>query len=283
MAMVIECESCRSRFRVDETLLEEAKAVRFRCRKCGGHILVLNPKLPQDSAPPTGNAAPVPPGGIDRIGFLLKEPLAPFPPPAGPGSLGDGLKTTEEFGRPDPARKTSSARRPVSRPLFLVAGLSILLLAGGALYFAAAKTGFDFVGSWLPGSGGSATRTPIYEIRGAKAYVDKGLEGIDLYILKGSVTNVGNDRSNGIRIRATLLGSDNQVLMKSMVFAGNMIDETSLRFMTRVNIEGFLNMRDGEGAMNREIPTGKSLPFMVVFFDAPKNPAFYILEALDAE
>lgn len=319
MAIVIDCESCGSRFRVDETLLEEAKAVRFRCRRCGGHILVRNPKSPQERTPltgktvpvppggtdllepilpvpapslplekivpPTGNVVPVPPGGTERKDSLLEEiRVPPFPLSAGPGFLGDRFRTTEEIGRLDPARRASSARRPVSRPLFLlVAGLSILLLAGGTLYLAAAKTGFDPLARWLPGSGGRATRASIYEIRGVKGYVDKGWDGIGLYVLKGSATNVGNVRSNGIRIRATLLGGDNQVLMKSAVFAGNMIDETSLRHMTRGGIERFLNMREGDGGMNREIPTGKALPFMVVFFDAPKNPAFYALEALDAE
>ena len=61
MAMVVECESCRSRFRLNESLLKESKAVRFRCRKCGGSIMVRNPHAPPDipdSAVPAIIAAP---------------------------------------------------------------------------------------------------------------------------------------------------------------------------------------------------------------------------------
>lgn len=319
MAMVIDCESCRSRFRVDETLLKDAKAIRFRCRKCGGYILVRNPNSPRERTsltgktvpvppgrtdlskpvrpgpapslppekivPPTGSAVPVPPVGSERKDPLPEEIRVPvFTPSSGPGVPGDRIGTQERMGRLPPARKPSSARRPVPRSLLLlVAGLSILLAAGGMLYLATAKTGFDPVGKGLPRSGGRTPQSSIYEIRDVKGYTDKGWDDVGLYVLKGSATNVGTVPGNGIRIRATLLGADKQVLMKSAVFAGNMIEETSLRHMTRAGIEGFLNMREGEGGMNREIPTGKALPFMVVFFDAPKNPAFYTLEALDAE
>ena len=285
MAVVIDCESCRSRFRVDETLLKDAEAVRFRCRKCGGYILVRNPNSPRARTSFAGKSVPVPPGGTGRKDPLPEEIRLPLITPSpGPGVFGDRIGTTEKTGRRTPARKASSARRPHPRPLFLlVAGLSILLAAGGMLYLAAAKPGSDPVGRGLPGSGGRAPRAAVYEIRDVKGYADKGWDDIGLFVLKGSATNVGNVRSNGIRIRATLLGADNQVLMESAAFAGNMIEETSLRHMTRAGIEGFLNMREGEGGMNREIPTGKVLPFMVVFFDAPKNPAFYTLKALDAE
>ena len=61
MTMVVECESCRSRFRLKKALLKESNEVRFRCRKCGGSIMVWNPHPPPvipflavsaESAPP---------------------------------------------------------------------------------------------------------------------------------------------------------------------------------------------------------------------------------------
>jgi predicted Zn finger-like uncharacterized protein len=46
MTMVVECESCRSRFRLKKSLLKESNEVLFRCRKCGGSIMVRNPRPP---------------------------------------------------------------------------------------------------------------------------------------------------------------------------------------------------------------------------------------------
>jgi hypothetical protein len=48
-------------------------------------------------------------------------------------------------------------------------------------------------------------------------------------------------------------------------------------------IEGFLGLRYGEGNVNRNIPTGKSLPFMVVFFDPPGRIEYFTVKALDVD
>jgi len=53
--------------------------------------------------------------------------------------------------------------------------------------------------------------------------------------------------------------------------------------MTRVRIEGFLGMRHGDGDVNRNIPAGKTLPFMVVFFDPPEGVGSFRVKAIDAE
>ena len=35
--MDIQCESCQARYILDERLFKDAKAVRVKCRKCGGY------------------------------------------------------------------------------------------------------------------------------------------------------------------------------------------------------------------------------------------------------
>jgi len=97
------------------------------------------------------------------------------------------------------------------------------------------------------------------------------------------VTNVGKTVSSGIRIQATLLGKDNQVIMQNEAFAGNLIDESLMAHMNRVRIEGFLGMRYGEGNSNRDIPVGMSLPFMVVFFDPPEGIQSFTVKAVNVD
>jgi len=61
------------------------------------------------------------------------------------------------------------------------------------------------------------------------------------------------------------------------------IDESLISHMSRVRIEGFLGMRYGQGDVNRDIPAGKILPFMVVFFDPPEGVESFRVKAIEAD
>ena len=54
--MIIGCDGCKSRFRLDRKLIDGYRAVRIRCRTCGSPILVMVPQQPAyretASAPP---------------------------------------------------------------------------------------------------------------------------------------------------------------------------------------------------------------------------------------
>ncbi len=100
----------------------------------------------------------------------------------------------------------------------------ILLLAGGAFYFGTTKPGQDMLGKLFAGWGssrtGSAPVRPVYDIRDVKWHVDKNSASGSLFVIKGYVANVGNAPSAGIRIRATLLGKDNEALWKKQPSRG---------------------------------------------------------------
>ena len=67
-SMVIVCEGCGARFRMNYALFRDAKGARIRCRKCGGHIEV---RLPE--------ASPVPPAP-EVPGAARHEPAPPAVP-----------------------------------------------------------------------------------------------------------------------------------------------------------------------------------------------------------
>jgi DNA-directed RNA polymerase subunit RPC12/RpoP len=55
--MVIVCEGCGARFRMNHALFQDAKGARIRCRKCGGHIEVRHPEAsPVHPAPEVPSA-----------------------------------------------------------------------------------------------------------------------------------------------------------------------------------------------------------------------------------
>ena len=309
MAMVVECESCRSRFRLNESLLKESKAVRFRCRKCGGFIMVPNPHappvLPVSPVPPkmaaTPVAADIPPAVRPEIEQptpnetpvpspptydFAKDVPAPSVPPIPTVSRMEDLfifSPGKDAGRP----RASAPRKPSPGKNILVAGWSILLLAGGVLYFGTTVAGQELLGRWFPSRGSapqaSAAARPAYDVREMKSTVHEQAVAGNLFVVSGTVVNVGKGTSRGIQMRATLLGEDNQVLMENSSIAGNLIDEPTLRHMNRNPIEADLKIEHREGGEHRDILPGKSLPFMVVFFDTPGKIGSFTVHAVDAD
>jgi hypothetical protein len=209
-----------------------------------------------------------------------------FAEPLPPEEYSAGENLPEETAAIRFGRKVPSQRASFSLKILVISVLWILLLAGGALYFGTMKSGQEMLGKlfagWGSGRTGSAPARPVYDIRDVKWHVDKSSAGGSLFVVKGAVANVGNVPSAGIRIQATLLGKDNEALAEKAAFAGNLIDEASLRQMDRPAIDGAMSNRFGEGDVNKEIPPGKALPFMVLFFDPPGEIAAVMVKAIDA-
>ncbi len=182
------------------------------------------------------------------------------------------------------AWKVPSPRPLYKRPLFIAAAIVVLLLTGGAFYYFAyvdgnfARKALDRV---LPVKPPPPPGHSEFDLKNLKGHLNEQATGERLYVIKGTVTNVGETLSRGIRIQATLLGKDNQAVMQNESFAGNLIDESLMSHMNRVRIEGFLGMRYGEGDVNRDIPVGRSLPFMVVFFDPPEEIQSFTVKAME--
>ncbi|HEY5995590.1 MAG TPA: DUF3426 domain-containing protein [Candidatus Deferrimicrobiaceae bacterium] len=104
--MIIECQECHARFRLDETRIK-GKGARVRCRRCGESILVMKEEGPGPIEEPV--LAPPPPGQFD-INLAVEGALdeaAAEPRPAGTGlsaagtfdinlAVGDALEAAPE-------------------------------------------------------------------------------------------------------------------------------------------------------------------------------------------
>ena len=166
--------------------------------------------------------------------------------------------------------RASSRRGPSMLTIFLLVVPGILLLAGGAFFFRDTKPAQELLGRFFPPSGpantaspvstASAVEKPAYEIRDMKSSYTKAFNGVNLFVIQGTVGNVGKGPGRGIRVQATLLGKDNQALVDNTVFAGNLVDNTTLRHANRALIEGFLAVRYGERDVNRDIRRVRPCP-----------------------
>ena len=359
--MVIVCEGCGARFRMNSALFQDAKGARIRCRKCGGHIDVRHPEaspVPPVSASieakteiepiaevetepeSVAEAAPAPAAEAHVPAEVEEEPTharpAPWreavPPPDAPDAAPAGEPKAamvhsghpgrwdtrleelfldpdvtdeapeQDFSREEHAAEVASLKRrlrasrrrgPSMLTIFLFVVPGILLLAGGAFFFRDTKPALELLRTFFPLSGSgdtaravitaSAVEKPAYEVRDMKSFHEKTFIGGNLFVIQGTVANIGKGPSRGIRVQATLLGKDNQALVDNTVFAANLVDNTTLHHANRALIEGILGARYGDRNVNRDIPAGTSLPFMVVFFDPPGQIETFTVKALDAE
>src|SRR5512135_2080504 len=95
--MIIECQTCHARFRLDESRIK-GRGARVKCRKCGDSIVVL-----KDSAPP-----PPSPGGegFFDLGSAVRD------------SAGEGPRTPTPVGNLIPFPAPSRPVEPEAKELF---------------------------------------------------------------------------------------------------------------------------------------------------------------------
>ncbi|MGE5189382.1 MAG: DUF3426 domain-containing protein, partial [Gemmatimonadota bacterium] len=204
----------------------------------------------------------------------------PSPPPRAPAAP----------GRRPAARSAALKRRQSSqlvRPSVVLLLLLFFALAGGGAYLAFTSGGqrtlrglVPQIASLWPGGGKAVSAYTVGNLIGY--YESNGAAG-RMFVIKGQVTNEGRQRKTGVRIHAALLDARNATLAEKTVYAGNVLAGEVLRKATREKIEEAMSNPIGGGLANMDVPPGKSIPFMVVFFDAPEGVDSYRLEPRDVD
>jgi len=187
------------------------------------------------------------------------------------------------------AAMTAAAR---SGPSFArIAGVVLLIAALSAVGF------FGFTESGKELAGGLAPR--IMALLGGKRVVHEG-PGFELknvignvltdaaaspkiLVITGEAINRTSMGKSGIRVSAALLDNSANVLVEQTVYAGNVLSGGKLKTEDRATLEKALANPLGERLANMDVLPGKSVPFMVLFFDVPENMDGYRVEAKNTQ
>lgn len=182
------------------------------------------------------------------------------------------------------------AGAPVSRPsgpsFGLIAGIALALaLAAAVGYFGFTASGKRIAAGYVPGlsgllGGGAGPAASRYETKEI-GYLVSGASSPRIFVIKGQVTNLSTAEKSGIRILASLLDNTGKVMMEETVYAGNVVSGEKLRTENMETLRKALVNPLGEHLANMDVQPGKSIPFMVLFFDAPEDIDSYKLEAKD--
>lgn len=241
---------------------------------------------PQGSAGPP--EIPVAPPPMD---FLTRD-VEPPPPESPAESALPPLPTKETPAGREPFRprppESRTAATPLLRPSLVALVLLFVGLAGGGAYLGFTKSGQELLRGLVPGMEslwlqGKGKPGPQYDVRNLIGYYEPATNAGNLFIIKGQVTNVGRSRKSGTRVQAALLDSNDNPVAEKTCYAGNVLAGETLRVASREKIEAALSNRFGDKLVNMDVAPGKSVPFMVVFFNAPEGISAYRLEAKDGE
>ncbi len=174
---------------------------------------------------------------------------------------------------------------PSGKPSVALLALLFVVLAGGGAYLAFTGTGQQTLRTLIPSMeslwlGGKESVKP-YSIGNLIGYYETGDKAGRMFVIKGVTTNQGRKKKSGIRIRAELLDGNHRTIAEKTVYGGNII--TGLRSAEQEAIETAMSNRFGDKLSNVDVAPGKSVPFMVVFFNPPEGIEEYRLEALDGD
>jgi hypothetical protein len=190
---------------------------------------------------------------------------------------------------PLPESPERRAPAPERAPFVRVAVLGLVLaLLAAAGYFGFTNSGKRLLASVSPRlaalvGGGAGKGASGYEVKNVIGYYDSGAASEKILVIKGQVTNLAPAAKSGIRIFASLLDNTGNVMMEQAVYAGNVLPGATLKTESRAALEKALANPLGEHLANMDVPAGKTIPFMVLFFDAPENIDSYKLEAKDTQ
>ena len=103
-----------------------------------------------------------------------------------------------------------------------------------------------------------------------------------LFVIKGKLRNDYPEARNFIRVKGILYLKDGKVAQDRIVYCGNVLSDTDLQVLDKETINEKLGNRFGDNKSNFRVPSGKVLPFMVVFSDIPHEVGEFSVEVVDS-
>ena len=215
---------------------------------------------------------------------LASPPPAPTPAqPLHPPPLETLSPRLPEVDKIPAARQRPPA--PSRGPSIKILVLLLITLAVGGAYLAfldpehqSLQAIFSAVESFRSEGRESA---PTYKVENLAGFYETGGNAGKRYVVQGMITPHGPKKTSGIRVRAELLDKNHQSIAEKTAYAGNVIP--ALNSADREKIEAAMANRFGDKLSNVDVPSGHSIPFMVVFFDPPEGIGEYRVEALKGE
>lgn len=236
--MIITCPACLTKFKLAEERIPEDGA-KARCSKC------------------------------QYIFFISKEPGPPGRPqeaefPA-PGAQISGQ--AEQKVKVGAVTKFSGAKEGLRIwiIILMLAGLAYGLGQVGAYNFLKEKGySYSLLGSYL---GFKKSKVGFISLEKIRGYYLENKHRQRIFVVEGEAVNRWNEPRSFIKVRGTLLDAQGDKIEERTSYCGNILLEEDLKNFPPQAIEKSLAAQFGETFANVNIPPGKAIPFMIVFWN----------------
>jgi predicted Zn finger-like uncharacterized protein len=234
--MVIACESCGTKFRLDSDKLKKPRN-KVRCSKCKNVFVVEQP---------------------DEDGLIhieISDEESAFIPGAVP----------EEVGRPA-APETKSDWFSKKR-ILLAAVASVLILIILALVLG---PGRSLLMPVRKASLKEPTQPIVTIMDSVQAYYLENVHSGQVLVIEGEVLNESSKPVSFVMIEGKLYNNNDTVAQVQRCYAGNSLTRKEIANLKIPEIQDKIMYREGKNLKNVRIPPAGKVPFMLIFHNLPE-------------
>jgi predicted Zn finger-like uncharacterized protein len=165
--------------------------------------------------------------------------------------------------------------------LIAIAILFVIALAGAGFYFlnegpaAFNKLGLGFLAEWAGmetvEEGGITVRKPV-----GTFLVNK--EAGEIFVVSGEAVNNFRKPRASIQVKAVIYGPKGEAMQQKVAYCGNPLSREQLESLPMDKIEAAMLNQFGDSLTNLGVQSGKTIPFVVVFANVPKEAGEFGVE-----
>lgn len=253
--MVIVCESCKTKFRLNPERLK-GPAAKVRCTRCGN---------------------------VFRVGAPVEEETIRV-------ELSDEPFREDEELSPSPQASPAPAApraQPRGGGLKWAAVLAAGILVVGAVVFWLMQQGF-FGSPTAPQTKGppTAEQQPVVTIMDStQAYFLENAQAGQIFLVEGEIINESARPVSFVLLEGRLYTKGNQVAQSQRCYAGNAMTRDELAKLGMNEIQNRMMNREGKDLSNVHIPVARRIPFLLVFHNLPELDSLsdYSVEVISAK
>lgn len=253
--MIVECESCHTKFRLDPARLKSARN-KVRCSECGNVFSVSR-----------GEDAPGKEAEASEFMPFEDEQEDSSPP---------------SFSYSPQAKPT---KRLITRPLIALCCLLVLTAVG--IYLMLSRSGPTKSPNALNTEGNSlpTAQSALKILPHTQPYFVENTHVGQLFVVEGEVVNESPRPVSFVMIEGKLYNTNFVPVVTQRCFLGNVMTRDELMRKNINEIQGRMMNREGKNLANVNIPTGKRVPYMLVFHNLPDLKALsdYSAEIVSAQ
>lgn len=189
-----------------------------------------------------------------------------------------------------PAKKPAKRKKPLLLALLLCVLALVLVYVTYVLQpvlpFNLPALPFNLPGVKAPASEqdaeSPAARVKKIALRNMRQYVVVNEKTGPVFVIEGKAVNTFDSPKEHIRVEAALYDANGNVLGSKQMLCGNTLSQLQLQVQTEEEINTGLTSEVGVLSNNTFLKPGMDTPFMIVFFNPPKNIKEFGVKVIDA-